>query len=61
MFSRKRKATQPEFWVATLQLLNLPKRLFISKLEETLESFGFAEKVPRPTNNSILAGLNAID
>lgn len=45
MFSEKQKATQPEFWVATHQLPKSPKATFYSKLDETLESFGFAEKV----------------
>ena len=45
MFSKKQKATQPEFWVATQQLPKSPKATFYSKLDETLESFGFAEKV----------------
>ncbi len=45
MFSKKHKATQPEFWVATQQLPKSPKATFYSKLDETLESFGFAEKV----------------
>ncbi len=45
MFSEKQKAVQPEFWVATHQLPKSPKATFYSKLEETLESFGFAEKV----------------
>jgi transposase len=45
MFSKKQKATQPEFWVATQQLPKIPKATFYSKLDETLESFGFGEKV----------------
>ena len=45
MFSEKQKATQPEFWVATHQLPKSAKATFYSKLDETLESFGFAEKV----------------
>lgn len=45
MFSEKQKAVQPEFWVATHQLPKSPKATFYSKLDETLESFGFAEKV----------------
>src|SRR3974390_111488 len=45
MFSEKQKATQPEFWVATHQLAKSAKASFYSKLDETLESFGFAEKV----------------
>lgn len=45
MFSEKHKTTQPEFWVATHQLPKSPKATFYSKLDETLESFSFAEKV----------------
>ena len=45
MFSEKQKATQPEFWVATQRLPKSPKATFYSKLDETLERFGFAEKV----------------
>src|SRR5881296_837641 len=36
---------QPEFWVATEQLPKSAKSSFYAKLDETLESFGFAEKV----------------
>ncbi len=45
MFGNKEKAVQPEFWVATQQLPKSSKSTFYSKLEETLESFGFAAKV----------------
>lgn len=45
MFEKKQKAAQPEFWVATQQLPTSPKSTFYSKLDETLESFGFAAKV----------------
>lgn len=45
MFSEKQKAVQPEFWVATHQLPKSPKATFYSKLDETLDSFGFAGKV----------------
>ena len=45
MFSEKQKAGQSEFWVATHQLPKSPKATFYSKLDETLASFGFAEKV----------------
>src|SRR2546425_497971 len=47
MFSEKKKAEQPEFWVATEQLPKSPKSIFYAKLDETLESFGFAGKVRR--------------
>ena len=45
MFSEKKKAAQAEFWVATHQLPYTPKATFYSKLDETLESFGFAKRV----------------
>ena len=45
MFENKQKAAQPEFWVATEQLPKSPKSTFYAKLDETLESFGFAGKV----------------
>jgi len=45
MFSEKKKAAQAEFWVATHQLPTSPKATFYSKLDETLESFGFAGQV----------------
>lgn len=45
MFGSKEKASQPEFWVATQQLPKSPKSAFYSKLDETLESFAFADKV----------------
>ena len=45
MFSEKKKTAQVEFWVVTDQLPKSPKATFYSKLDETLESFGFAEKV----------------
>src|SRR3989442_4115887 len=45
MFEKKQKAAQPEFWVATEQLPKSPKSTFYAKLDETLESFGFAGKV----------------
>src|SRR5881394_958358 len=45
VFENKQKAAQPEFWVATEQLPKSPKSTFYAKLDETLESFGFAGKV----------------
>lgn len=45
MFAKKEKAAQSEFWVAAHQLPQSPKSTFYSRLDETLESFGFAEKV----------------
>jgi len=45
MFSAKKKASQPEFWINANQVVLPAKGRFYSKLEETLESFGFADKV----------------
>src|SRR5436190_915542 len=45
VFGNKQKAAQPEFWVATQQLPKSLKSTFYAKLDETLESFGFAGKV----------------
>src|SRR6187401_2625050 len=45
MFANKKKAAQAELWVATQELRPSPKSTFYSKLDETLEEFGFAEKV----------------
>src|SRR6266403_3990199 len=45
MFSEKQKATQPEFWIAADQVVTSGQTGFYGKLEETLESFGFAAKV----------------
>jgi transposase len=45
VFGKKKKAAQPEFWVATQQVAKSPKSTFYSKLDETLESFDFAAKV----------------
>lgn len=45
MFAKKQKAAQGELWVAAHQLPSSPKATFYAKLDQTLESFGFAEKV----------------
>ena len=45
MFSEKTKAAQPEFWIAADQVVTTAQTGFYAKLEETLESFGFAAKV----------------
>ncbi len=45
MFSEKKKAVQPEFWIAADQVVISAQSGFYAKLEETLESFGFAAKV----------------
>jgi transposase len=45
MFSAKRKAAQSEFWIAADQVVTTAKSGFYAKLDETLESFGFAAKI----------------
>jgi transposase len=45
VFTKKEKVAQGEFWVAAHQLPQSPKSTFYARLDETLESFGFAEKV----------------
>lgn len=45
MFTEKKKAAQPEFWIAADQIASPAGSGFYTKLEETLESFGFAAKV----------------
>jgi transposase len=45
VFTAKQKAGQGEFWVAAHQLVPSPKSAFYARLDETLESFGFADKV----------------
>lgn len=45
MFATKDKSPQPEFWIAAAQVTKPAKSVFYAKLEETLESFGFAAKV----------------
>jgi transposase len=45
MFSAKKKAAQSEFWISADQVVSSAKSGFYAKLEETLESFGFAAKV----------------
>jgi transposase len=45
MFSAKKKAAQCEFWIAADQVVATAKSGFYAKLDETLESFGFAAKV----------------
>jgi transposase len=45
MFAAKKKAAQSEFWIAADQVVTSAKSGFYAKLEETLESFGFAAKV----------------
>ena len=45
MFAEKKKAVQPEFWIAADRVVGAGGSGFYAKLEETLESFGFAAKV----------------
>jgi transposase len=45
VFIEKKKAAQPQFWIAADEVASPTKSGFYSKLEETLESFGFAAKV----------------
>ena len=45
MFIEKKKTVQPEFWIAADQVVGAAGSGFYAKLEETLESFGFAAKV----------------
>jgi len=50
MFFSQEKASQPEFRVNTEQVVMPARCFFYSKLEENLESFGFANFVfPRTT------------
>ena len=44
MFLEKKKSAQPEFWIAADQVVIIAQTGFYTKLEETLESFGFAAK-----------------
>ena len=45
MFTEKKRAAQPDFWIAADQIVSPAQSGFYGKLEETLESFGFATKV----------------
>ena len=64
MFAKKKKAAQGELWVATHELPALAKAAFYSRLDETLESFGFADKVRAlcaPAYKNTKAGRPGID
>ena len=64
MFAKKKKAAQAEFWVATHQLAQSPKSTFYARLDETLESFGFGDKVRAlcaPAYKNTKAGRPGID
>jgi transposase len=45
MFTAKKKVAQSEFWIAADQVVTTAKSGFYAKLDETLESFGFAAQV----------------
>lgn len=45
MFTEKKRAAQPDFWIVADQVVSPAQSGFYGKLEETLESFGFAAKV----------------
>ena len=45
MFSEKKKAEQPEFWITADKVGNPTPSNFYLKLDETLEGFGFGAKV----------------
>ena len=47
VFHIKDKPLQPELWIATQQLARPAKSAFYSKLDHTLDSFGFAQKIRR--------------
>jgi transposase len=64
VFATKDKSPQPEFWIAAAQVTKPAKSVFYAKLEETLESFGFATKVRAlcaPAYNTSGAGRPGID
>jgi transposase len=64
VFAKKKKAAQGEFWMAAHQLATSAKTTFYARLDETLESFGFAEKVRAlcaPAYKNTNAGRPGID
>lgn len=64
MFAKKKKAAQGELWVAAHQLPTLARTTFYSRLDETLESFEFADKVRAlcaPAYKKTNAGRPGID
>jgi len=61
---RGKKQRRGELWLATHQLAQSPKSTFYARLDETLESFGFAEKVRAlcaPAYKHTKAGRPGID
>jgi transposase len=64
MFAKKKRAGQGELWVATQQLPTSAKATFYARLDETLESFGFADQVRAlcaPAYKNTNAGRPGID
>jgi transposase len=64
VFTEKKKVAQPEFWIAADQVVSSANSEFFAKLEETLESFGFAAKVRAlcaPAYNKSGVGRPGID
>ena len=64
MFHAKKKAAQSEFWIAADQVVAATKGGFYAKLDETLESFGFAAQVRAlctPAYNQSGVGRPGID
>jgi len=64
MFHAKVKTAQPELWISTRQLPKPAATGFYSKLDATLESFGFAQKVRElcaPAYDQSGAGRPGID
>ena len=45
VFYDKEKAPQPELWIPAAKVARPAKSAFYSKLDQTLDSFGFAQKV----------------
>jgi transposase len=64
VFGKKKKAAQGELWVAAHQLPQSSKSAFYSRLDQTLESFGFSGKVRAlcaPAYKDTKAGRPGID
>src|SRR5258708_31922014 len=64
MFIEKKKAGQREFWIVADQVVSSVQTGFYAKLEETLESFGFAAKVRafcQPASDKSGVGRPGID
>ena len=64
VFEKKTKPTQPELFIPAHQLAKTPKFTFYAKLQETLQSFDFAQKVHQlcaPAYKQSAAGRPGID